>query len=771
VNFYAHTHPDHPDDESKWEPLERHLREVAELTREYSHAFGAENWGWFAGLWHDLGKFHPDFQRKLRGDHVQIEHTGSGAALAKDLSGTYWETLAFVIAGHHAGLSNRVSREDGKLTPLDERVKRAVPQLAQSKICSSGLPESITALLFPVSVTFEIPERISKAGENSKAAWGCFVRMLFSALVDADSIATERFCSPEEKAVRLRTQPVYSSIESLQIKLDATLDHLAAGAPASEVNRERVRILHWCRAAAPQPTGFFTLNVPTGGGKTLASMSFALRHALTHRNQPMRRVIVAVPYTSIIEQNAEIYERALGAENVVQHHSNLDDFGDKEESNESTIRRRLACENWDAPVIVTTNVQLFESLFTHKRRRARKLHNIVGSVIILDEAQCVPVGFMALILPMLKDLVENYHCSVVICTATQPAWRKRKCLQCGLPENLVRQVIPPEARLSWTEALDRVEFQWPQSTARIPYEQLAHELAEHPCVLAIVHRKKDAQWLASRLTILKPNEAVFHLSTNMCPVHRRRTLAEIRIAINLWRETGVPCRVVSTQLVEAGVDLDLPVVYRAMAGLDSIAQAAGRCNREGVLSTKGRVVVFHAETDPPDGHLQHCAEITTQMLAEYDNKLDLRDTRMFEEFFMRLYTRQDLDVKKLLRHVEEMNFETVGTEFRLIEDSQTIPVVVLYDDEARARWRTVRAIAAGQAGAEVAARVAFRALQPYTVAVWPKGIAALGQALEPLLPESDTKVLDPKLYPASYDSLFGIVTDDEPVIPAHVLTI
>ena len=769
MNFYAHTHPDHPKDESKWEPLEQHLREVADLTREYSRAFGANDWGWFAGLWHDLGKFHPDFQRKLRGDRMQIEHTGAGAALANELSGKYGETLAFVIAGHHAGLSNRVSREEGKLTPLDERVKRAGPQLAQSKSSAADLPDSITNLLFPVKITLEIPERISKADDDSKAAWGCFIRMLFSALVDADSIATERFCSAGEQAVRLRAQPVYSSIETLQIRLDTTLDQLAAGALASEVNRERARILDWCRAAAPQPAGFFTLNVPTGGGKTLASMSFALRHALG--NQPMRRVIVAVPYTSIIEQNAEIYELALGAENVVQHHSNLDDFGEKEESNESTIRRRLACENWDAPVIVTTNVQLFESLFTHKRRRARKLHNIVGSVIILDEAQCVPVGYMALILPMLKELVEHYHCSVVICTATQPAWRKRTCLPCGLPDNFLRHIIPPDARLSWTDALDRVEFQWPQSTARIPYEKLAHDLAEDPCVLAIVHRKKDAQWLANRLAILKPDEAVFHLSTNMCPVHRRRTLDKIRIAIKSWRKTGVPCRVVSTQLVEAGVDLDLPVVYRAMAGLDSIAQAAGRCNREGLLSTKGRVVVFHAETDPPDCHLRHCAEITTQMLAEYDGKLDLRDPRMFEEFFVRLYTRQDLDAKKLVRHVEEMNFETVGTEFRLIEDSQTVPVIVLYDDEARARWRTVRAIAAGQAGAEVAARVAFRALQPYTVAVWPKGIAALGQALEPLLPESDTKVLDPNLYPASYDPLFGIVTDDEPVIPPNVLTL
>lgn len=768
MNFHAHTHPEFPHDESMWEPLDRHLMEVAAMTRSFCTAYGAEEWGYLAGLWHDLGKYHPDFQKRIRGDHLQVEHAGAGSTLAKRSSGPYWETLGFVIAGHHAGLSNRTCRCDGKLTPLDERVKRAEPHLALVETSVASLPDAVRNWLFPAKVALPIPERIFRADGNSRLSWGCYIRMLFSALVDADSLATERFCGAASLEVRLRERPLHAGIHSLKDRLDSMLDRLSAGAPDSGVNRERAKVLQWCRAAASRPPGFFTLNVPTGGGKTLASMSFALRHALAHEEAPLRRVIVAVPYTSIIEQNAAIYESALGAENVVQHHSNLDDFEESEESDESSIRRRMACENWDAPVIVTTNVQLFESLYSNTRRRTRKLHNIAGSVIILDEAQCVPVGFMALILPMLKELVEHYHCTVVISTATQPAWLKRKCLPCGLPPHVLRSIIPPDARLSWAEALDRVAIQWPRSPDRISNAELAVELAEHPCVLTIVHRKKDARWLAGQLSQLKPDDPLFHLSTHMCPDHRRGTLERIRKAVASWRENGTPCRVVSTQLVEAGVDLDFPVVYRALAGLDSIAQAAGRCNREGRLKGKGLVVVFHAETDPPDRHLAQCAQISRQMLREYNNTLDIRDPAVFEEFFVRLYTRQDLDMKKLLRHVEELNFESLGTEFRLIEDSETVPIVILHNMEARARWLAMRSIAEGQSGAETPARVALRALQPHVVQAWPGEVVRLRHALEPLLPGSETWVLDPAQHPKTYHPVFGLLTEDEPAAtPGH----
>jgi CRISPR-associated endonuclease/helicase Cas3 len=753
------------------DPKHGHLNKVAFWTAKFAAEMFppgsdrdiAHQWGYLAGLWHDLGKYSPEFQRKLNGERIQIEHTGAGAALAKELIPIWWETLGFVIAGHHSGLTNRSAR-DG-LTPLDERANRAETMLEScrrymAENCGGDMQRILETINLPA-----IPIRIGAGSLESASQWSCFVRMIFSALVDADSIATEAFASADEKKTKLRAQTVYDSIEILMERLDRHVDKMGEKAKASEVNRQRASILKWCRDVATQEQGFFTLNVPTGGGKTLAAMAFALRHAVSHKEKGMRRVIVAVPYTSIIEQNAGVYETALGAHNLVEHHSNLDDFNDQEESDEATIRRRLACENWDAPVIVTTNVQLFESLFTHKRRRARKLHNIAGSVIILDEAQCVPVGFMALIVPMLRELVDHYGCTVVISTATQPAWRQvRGKPAFGIAEEQLRPIIPPEAALSRVKGFDRVVIEWPQTAETLPYEDLAIKLADEPCVMAIVHRKKDAQWLARKLAELRPNEVVFHLSTNMCPVHRREVLEEIRAAVLLYRQSGVPCRIVSTQLVEAGVDLDLPVIYRAMAGLDSIAQAAGRCNREGRMDAKGRVVVFHAETLPPDGHLKRCAEITTNMLSEFDGKLDVRDPAVFEMFFRLLYRDCKPDVKDLVRHVTDLNFETLGREFRLIDDSQQVPIVVLYDDEARSRLKTIRGIALSQAGDEVAARVAFRALQSYSVAVWPKGLTTLEAALEPLFQGSAAKMLDPYLYPSSYDQLFGIVTDDEPSI-------
>jgi len=757
-------------------PQHGHLNKVAWWAGKFAEEMfvaGSEEgkaawqWGYLAGLWHDLGKFAEGFQKKIRGERIQIEHTGAGAALAKELIRSGWETLAFVIAGHHTGLANRTNEVSIPYinTPLDVRVERAGKMLAK---CRSRIVENQdepTKALIVLSTAPKLPEWIMNGSDDAPSRWSCLIRMIFSALVDADSVATESFSSTDEKTTMLRAQPIYDDIETLRERLDTNIDKLGEMAEDTEVNRQRAGILKWCRDAAKSDPGFFTLNVPTGGGKTLAAMSFALRHARAHEAKGMRRVIVAVPYTSIIEQNAGVYETALGARNLVEHHSNLDDFDDKEEADEATIRRRLACENWDAPVIVTTNVQLFESLFAHKRRRTRKLHNIAGSVIVLDEAQCVPVGFMALIVPMLRELVDHYGCTVVISTATQPAWRQvRGKPAFGISDEQMRPIIPQDAGLSRVEGFDRVTVEWPKSKEPLLYEDLVGKLVNEPCVMAIVHRKKDAQWLARKLAELRPDERVFHLSTNMCPVHRRAVLAEIRAAVALYQKAGTPCRIVSTQLVEAGVDLDLPVIYRAMAGLDSIAQAAGRCNREGKMGSRGRVVVFHAETLPPDNHLKRCAEITANMLFELDGQLDIRDPASFEMFFKMLYLTSKPDVKDLVRHVRDLNFETLGREFRLIDDTQQVPIVVLYDEEARSRLRTIQGIARGQSGEDVAARVAFRALQPYSVAVWPKGLAVLGSALEPLFPGSTAKILDRDLYPTSYDDGFGLVTDDEPTI-------
>lgn len=803
VRFYAHTDPADAGNASKWEPLFSpdcqalfggHCEACARLDRYHGHLnkvawwtakFAAEmfpesqpeacdaarRWGWLAGLWHDLGKFSPRFQRKLNGERIQIEHAGAGAALAKKLAINGWHLLAFIIAGHHSGLPNALIRESTMdvLSPLEERLERAAAALDECRAAVERSGDPALCLFQSLPDTATNPSRVD-GGSNQPYHYGSLVRMLFSALVDADSIATERFCSAKEKTALLRQNQIYDAYEVLRQRLDLALDAIAASAHATDVNALRAKILQWCRDAATRSPGFFTLNVPTGGGKTLASMSFALRHIVANQARGMRRIIVVVPYTSIIEQNAAVYRDALGAHNVIEHHSNLDDFEEQDESDETSMRRRLACENWDAPVIVTTNVQFFESLFANKRRRLRKLHNIAGSVIILDEAQSVPADFIQLILTELRILVETYGCTAIVSTATQPAWKQRTRLECGIPAQEIHPIIPPDAYLSQASAFDRVDVEWPSLDASLRYEDLAARLAAEPCVMAIVHRKRDAQWLARRLAELQSNDPLFHLSTNMCPAHRRKALERIRKALNDYRQVGTPCRIVSTQLIEAGVDLDVPVVYRALAGLDSLAQAAGRCNREGrIAGKKGRVVVFIAETEPPDGHLKRCAEVTRQMLCEHGGTLDLRDSATFEQFFVMLYRGSHLDAKNLARHVRDGNFETVGREFRLIEDRNQVPVIIPYDEHAR--WRLdVASRLVSYAGEDAALRYVLRALQAYVVDVWPKGITMLGDSVQPLFPDGSARVLNRDLFPTTYQERFGLVIDDEPPTP-HVGTL
>ncbi len=789
--FYAHTDPE-SSDVRDWEPLftpecpalaggecakcesldrfHGHLNKVAWWTAKFAAEMfppgpdreAAREWGRLAGLWHDLGKFHSRFQQKLNGERLQIEHAGAGAALARRCQIPGWELIAFAIAGHHCGLANMLNAEaiGDRLTPLDERLTRGAGTLRECEATAGFQIGEVANVQFTAernailaSVFAHCPDR------------GHFIRRLFSALVDADGLATEAFCSPSERKTRFRQDWIYDSVEALLDRLDGHLDSFSRCGAQSAVNEERARILQWSRLAAAESPGFFQLNVPTGGGKTLSAMAFALRHIKTHAGKGLRRVVIAVPYTSIIEQNAGIYRDILGAHNVIEHHSNLDDFAEGEEGgDELAVRRRLACENWDAPIVVTTNVQLFESLFANKRRRARKLHNLAGSVIILDEAQCVPAEYLHLILSATRGLVEKHGCTVVISTATQPAWKHRAKLPFGIPAEQIRPIVPPGVELAKVDAFDRVTVEWPRSLVPTTHEELASLLLDENCVMAIVHRKKDARNLARRLREERPDESVFHLSTNMCPVHRRKVLEEIRFALSDFRKSGTPCRVVSTQLVEAGVDLDFPVIYRALAGLDSIAQAAGRCNREGrLVGKKGRVVVFIAETDPPDGHLKHCAEITQKMLAEYEGKLDLRNPSIFEGFFFRLYRDRNLDAKNLVRHAMDLNFETLGREFRLIEEGDQMPVVILFDKEARKRLADIERIVQN-ADEPVAARFALRALQPYTVLVRPADQRKLSNASRPLSAGNAVSVLDPDFYSGSYDSVFGLSTDDEPRI-------
>lgn len=486
--------------------------------------------------------------------------------------------------------------------------------------------------------------------------------MLFSALCDADFLDTEAFFDCGLSEVRRVARG--ATLPGLLQRLTAYVDQLQRKAVASEVNRVRGEIRAAAIAAAAAPPGVFTLTVPTGGGKTLAGMEFALHHACKYG---LGRVIVAIPYTSIIEQNAEVYRQAFGAhEAVLEHHSTFDPARE-------TARSRLAAQNWDVPVVVTTTVQLFESLFARRTSRCRKLHNLARSVIVLDEAQTVPPQLLEPTLEVLGALVGEYGASIVISTATQPAFARASLARFGF--ETVREIVPDGVRAF--ERLRRIEVRWPARPEPTLYSELADELARCSDVLAITHRRADARRLAELVDASVGDSSCLHLSALMCPEHRSAVLAQVK----RHKVRGDSLRLVSTQLVEAGVDLDFPLVYRAFAGLDSLAQAAGRCNREGGLP-RGEFRVFVAETAPPPGVLRAGKAIAEGMLRATPD-LDLLSSAPYRVYFERLYAAADTDARNIQAARQKLLFEDTARMYRLIEDDWSLPVVVPYRDAAR----------------------------------------------------------------------------------------
>ena len=552
-----------------------------------------------------------------------------------------------------------------------------------------------------------------------------FTRFLFSCLADADFLDTEAFYEPQKRTV---VKGGVQSLAELSRKLSAHLDELSHNAAKTAVNEVRRQVLDACRAAGRMRPGCFSLTVPTGGGKTLSAMEFALRHA---EPNGLQRVIVVIPYTSIIEQNASVYRNVLGGANVLEHHSSLDPA-------EVTERNRLASENWDAPVIVTTSVQFFESLFANKPSRCRKLHNVARSVVILDEVQSLPAGLMLPIVEGLNELTANYGCSVVLSTATPPALAKRERFEDGLAD--VRQIAANAPSLSKT--LNRVRVTWPKPDApHTEWDALARELTECDQVLAIVHRRNDARHLAGLL----PKEGRFHLSALMCARHRTRTLRAVRQALT----DGGPCRLVSTQLVEAGVDIDFPAVYRAMGGLDSIVQGAGRCNREGAARA-GQMVVFRAPTAPPGDTLRQALETTETMLREAGGEIDLTAPEIFETYFRKLYFKKNLDEKAIQAKRQELQFQQVAGAFRLIEDGYSHPIVVPYPGFRRPMSALRR---------DGPSRKTLRGLQRFLVNIYDRDVERLRSAAALELVH-DTVLVLAEPFHHLHDREFGLVVGD-----------
>ncbi len=588
----------------------------------------------------------------------KIDHSAAGAILASNKNKGIGRILGYLIAGHHTGLPDWNKVDGTKGDPLSERLSN--PEHLQHAL-KGNPPESVLNAALPSSLPCQ-----SRSGDSELVH--LWIRMLYSCLVDADFLDTEGFMKPEKAAFR----PNAVDLATLKERFDQYMSAKESGAPDTPVNRERKEILRECRhkGASLEP-GLFSLTVPTGGGKTLASMAFALEHAIRHGK---KRIIVAIPYTSIIEQTAAVYREVFGEEAVLEHHSNLD-------PSRETSFSQMASENWDAPIIVTTNVQLFESLFAAKSSACRKLHNIVNSVVVLDEAQMLPTDFLQPIVSVIKSLTAHFRTSVVLCTATQPVLSGKvgtgKDILKGFADGSVRELMAAPEKLFSVFQRVRVRMLG-RSDERHEWSEIAERLREHEQVLCIVNTRKDCRELHGQMP-----DGTVHLSALMCPEHRSKVIAEVKSKLM----AGEPVRVVSTQLLEAGVDIDFPTVYRSFSGFDSIAQAAGRCNREGRLE-RGDVVVFNPPKPSPSGRLLK-AEQAAQTLFRIEPELAASlMPEAFRRYFMHYFsglngfdTREIMDLlcgNDALKC--QIQFRTAARKFKLIDDTQQHGVIVRYRD-------------------------------------------------------------------------------------------
>lgn len=698
-----------------------HLQTVADMAARFAVPFGAERLAYVAGILHDIGKFNAAFQQYLLEAETNPtslmrgpDHKGAGAALASQMQ---LDALAFLVAGHHGGLVASSKLKEW----LKERA--ADPAVQQAIVAAQAALPALTA---PVATSFPAYIRTKHEGE-------LFIRMLFSALVDADFLDTERHFSVD----RANTRGGYADLASLERRFRANQDALMVGAegPVNVVRRE---VYHACLDAAALAPGFFRLTVPTGGGKTRSSLAFALRHALRH---DLRRVIYAIPYTSITEQTADEFRAIFGNGDVpLEHHSAITPKDPAVQPTPRETLARLAAENWDAPLIVTTTVQLFESLMARSTSACRKLHNIAGSVVILDEAQTLPTHLLAPIVDVLRQLVAHYGVSVVLCTATQPALDSERA---GFPKlDDIREIVPdPERHFA---ALKRVEYIAPRHGERLTWEQVAEVVRGERQALVVVNTRADAVAL---LAALDDAEAL-HLSTWMCGAHRRAVLRRVRQKLR----DGQPCRLISTQLIEAGVDVDFPVVLRALGPLDSIVQAAGRCNRNGRLDRMGRVIVF----DPAEGRLPPGSYSTATAYAREElqrEHADLHDPAVYRRYFERYYRSVALDKEHIQPLREKLDYEEVAARFRMIGDETAAAVILDYDEGG---GQPAKALLRKLVDEPQRARQHLRALQPYIVSLRKRDMQ---RAVTRGLAEEMTEFPGLFLWRGRYDAVRGIDPD------------
>lgn len=670
----------HLTEDGRTQTILEHLKGTASLCSAFAAAFDAEAQGQLAGMAHDIGKYSAAFQRRLHGG-PKVDHASAGAfecLKAQQLA------AAFAISGHHGGLPDGGGRGDAAgAGTFWGRINRA----------SQGRLEDYHAW----QSEFSLPHANTPAFAGTRLEGMFFTRMLFSCLVDADYTDTGAF---------MDNSPYLPASSSSMEELWRRLETYVSGwfPPKGALNMQRCVILEQCMSAGAQyGPGLFTLTVPTGGGKTVASLSFALAQAKARR---MKRIVYVIPYTSIIEQTAQAFREILGDENVLEFHSSVQfDQQEDDASSPEAVPLTRSVETWDVPVIVTTAVQFFESLYACQPSKCRKLHNLAQSVLIFDEAQMLPLPYLRPCVWAIAQLVRHYGASAVLCTATQPALDP--IFQEFAPEIPIREICPM-AEAHW-ESFRRVSF---QQAGTLSWMDLAARLQQQEQVLCVVNTRRAAREVFHQLS----GPGNFHLSTLMYPAHRRRILDEIRRRLR----DGLPCRVVSTSLIEAGVDVDFPAVYRELSGLDSILQAAGRCNREGKRPPEDSIVTIFQGEDPPPRLfetsigagkivLDHCQDVSSRAAIHtyFSTLLDLKGAEA-----------QDAHHILPLMESEFFPFRTVAERFHLIESPTTTVYLPLEEGAG-----LVELLRSGQYS-----RTLYRRLGQYGVSVYPQHLAALEQA-------------------------------------------
>ena len=628
--------------------LQEHLQQVSALAQEFGRPFHADTDAALCGLYHDIGKYSSAFQRYIRGERkTRVDHSTAGAQELLRHGGI---VQGFCIAGHHAGLPDMGSSVDaGGIATLCGRSHKKISN--DYMIYRREIPEPAVG---------NGPNKMMRYDrQHDYIAVMLYIRMVFSCLVDADFLDTEAYMRNGD-AVRGN----FDAIPELEKQFFQRLEEKGFFQPVNSLNEQRCAILKRCIAQGEHQPGLFTLTVPTGGGKTIASMAFALCHAVRHHK---RRIIYVIPYTAIIEQTADVFRQFLPDRDIIEHHSGAA----YDDENEEEAHKKLATENWDAPIIITTNVQFFESLFANKTSRCRKLHNIANSVIIFDEAQMFPLEYLRPVCKTIELLIAEYGCTGVLCSATQPALNEFFCSSvqpCEIMEN-----IP-----GLYHFFRRVTF---HNEGICSYDEIAEAVNRCHQVLCIATTKKEAYELYRNV-----REDSFYLSTNLYPHHRRQVIQEIKRRL----KAGEPCRVVSTSVISVGVDIDFPTVYLEISGLDSLIQGAGRCNREGKQTAEDSIVhVFQTQKGMASPFMKMEKQITALLMQ---NGEDISAPDMIHAYFQHLYHDKGedaLDAKHFIKRSEALPFHTFAGEMHMI-DSMTKSVFIAQNEEAQQLAETLR---------------------------------------------------------------------------------